>query len=102
MFAFRIDLSMRYTRISCRPFEARYLVTEVVQARDEQDAQRQACLCLDRDLEEILSRVNSINVSELMIEFTCVQKIEARKNEAYWNTEWSDENQPVPPYFIIR
>lgn len=101
MKAFHVDLAMRYTRISCMPFEARFAASKVVQARDEEDAVRQACLCLDRDLEEILSRVNAINVSEVWVTFSEVTPVED-SGEAFWNPSWFSHEVQVPPYLVVR
>lgn len=101
MSAFRVELVMRYTRISCRPFRATFPASRVVQAEDAEDAVRQACLCIDRDLEEILSRVNAINVSEVLIEFSCVEPARD-ETPAFWNPSWFPRDLTVPPYVIVR
>ena len=98
---FRVELVMRYTRISCMPFRATYPATRVVQARDEEDVVRQACLCLDRDLEQILARVNAINVSEVRVEVSSIQPL-AQGNEAFWNPKWFSADDTIPPYVIVR
>lgn len=98
---FRVDLVMRYTRISCMPFRATYPASRIVQAQDEEDAVRQACLCLDRDLEEILSRVNAINVSEVRVQISDVEGVRDG-TDAYWNPQWFSRDVVIPPYVVVR
>lgn len=99
--AYRVDLVMRYTRISCMPFKAKFPASKLVQALDEQDAVRQACLCLDRDLEDVLAGVNAINVSEVRVEFSRVELVRGTGAE-YWNPEWFEGGIPIPEHVIVR
>lgn len=92
---------MRYTRISCRPFRATFPASRIVQAEDPDDAVRQACLCIDRDLEEILSRVNAINVSEVLVEFSSVEPAQEPES-TFWNPSWFPRDLTVPPYVIVQ
>jgi len=96
-----VELVMRYTRISCMPFRARYPASHTVQAEDEEDAVRQACLCLDRDLEEILSSVSAIHVSEIWVEFSRVERVAAPRR-ALWNPCWFARDLLVPPHIVVR
>lgn len=96
---FRVRLVMRYTRVSCMPFRATYETTRIVQAQSDQDAVRQACLCLDQELEEILSKVNAINVAEVLVDIKFVSPASERD---FWNAQWFPPDQQVPDYLVVR
>ncbi len=100
--AFRVKLVMRYTRISCMPFRATHETTRIVQARSENDAVRQACLCLDRELEEILSKVNAINVAEVLVNIRSVEPApRGNKVPEFWNPRWYPSDQLIPDYLVV-
>jgi len=98
----RVRLTMRYTRISCMPMRATMDLDRVVLAKDQDDAVRQACLCLDRDLEELLWAVNSMNVSEVIVEVRSVDTSADGDGEAPWNPDPFPPEVAVPPYVIIQ
>ena len=98
----RVRLTMRYTRISCMPMRATMDLDRVVSAEDQDDAVRQACLCLDRDLEELLWAVNSMNVSEVIVEVRSVEPAAEGDREAPWNPDPFPAEVTVPPYVILQ
>jgi hypothetical protein len=92
---------MRYTRISCMPFRATFPASKVVQAEDSKDAVRQACLCLDRDLEEILAQVNALNVSDVLVDIRAVRLV-ALDDGPPWNPAWFPPHVALPSYVVLR
>ena len=96
-----IDLVLRYTRVSCMPMRAKLALSRCVQAVDSDDAIRQACLCVDRDLEELLAHVNTINVSEVIVE---VHRVEPalQAESALWNESWFPPGAAVPAHILLR
>lgn len=99
---FRVKLVMRYTRISCMPFRATYETDRIVQAQSEHDAVRQACLCLDRELEQVLSKVNAINVAEVLVDIRSVEPApESDRESEFWNPRWFPSDQRVPDYLVV-
>ena len=97
---FRIQLTLRYTLISCKPMGAKLEFDRIIQAADRNEAALQACLCLDRDLEEIMARVNAINVSEVMVDIKNIEETN-RGDEPLWNP-FPFSEQKVPPHIIVR
>jgi len=91
---YRVKLNLRYTRVSCLPFGAVMALDRVVRANDEVDAQRQACLCLAEELEDILAAVNAMNVSEVRVDFAEIQPTEP-DNPTLWNPV------PFPPELTV-
>jgi hypothetical protein len=75
---------------------------ETVRAQDEEDALRQACLCLDRDLEEILSQINAINVSEVIVEVETIEEVKASTVKNLWNPELFSTQLEVPPHIVVK
>jgi hypothetical protein len=73
----------------------------VVQARDEVDAQRQACLCLAEELEDILAAVNAMNVSEVRVDFEEIQPTEP-ENPTLWNPVPFPPERTVPRHIVAR
>lgn len=71
-----------------------------VRALDSHDALHQACHCVDRDLEEILARINTINVSEVIVEFGRIETV--RDGDDLWNPEPFDRGLRVPPHIIVQ
>lgn len=102
MAFFAVALTLRYTRISCMPFRASIDFDKTVQAKDSTDAVRQACLCLDRDLEDILSRVNAINVSEMIVEVKALREVSASTDPTLWNPKPFGPQLQVPPHLVVR
>ncbi|HNS99133.1 MAG TPA: hypothetical protein PKL73_19405 [Polyangiaceae bacterium] len=98
---FRVELVLRYTRISCMPYRATFPAAKVVQAQHADDAVRQACLCLDRDLEDILAQVNALNVSEVWVDILSVQLLK-QAQDPVWNPWWFPTDQAIPSYIIVR
>jgi hypothetical protein len=93
---------MRYTRVSCLPFRATMDLDRLVQARDRDDALRQACLCLDRDLEELLSTVNAMNVTEVLVTVREVSpELQGARDEELWNPEPFDTEILVPRHIVL-
>ena len=101
MTRFLVRLTMRYTRISCMPFRASMDFDRVVLGDDEEDAVRQACLCIDRDLEELLWAVNTINVSEVLVEVRGVEESGAAAREEPWNPEPFPPSVEIPPHVVL-
>ncbi len=83
------------------PFRASLDFSRWVQAKDESGALKQACLCIDRDLEEILAHVNTMNVSEVLVELRRIESAKTVDGEL-WNTAPFDENTVVPRYIVVR
>jgi len=98
---FHVDIVLRYTRFSCAPMRAKLPMSKTVLATDDSDALRQACLCVDRDLEEILAQINAINVSEVVVEVHRVEPSAAPPGEP-WNGAGFDPSVIVPPYVLLR
>lgn len=96
---YEVQLTMRYTRISCLPFRASMDLDRVVLASSDDDAVRQACLCLDRDLEELLAWVSSINVSEVRVEVRGVGP--APPDRRPWNPKPFPPEVEVPPWVVL-
>ena len=92
---------MRYTRLSCMPFRAAVEFDRAVLAESREDAVRQACLCIDRDLEEILSRVSAINVSEVLVEVRDVTALGAASSPDLWNPEPFPADREVPRHILL-
>ena len=101
MTVYRIALALRYTRISCRPFGARLELDRLVGAESEQDAIRQACLCLDAELEHVLAGINAINVSEFPVDILAVE-IVAGDAGVLWNPSPHPVEKAIPPHLIVR
>ncbi len=101
MAVFRFKGAMRYTRISCMPYRALLGLSKLVQAEDEEDALRQAALCLDRDLEEIFAQVSAINVSSVRLEVHGLQPEPSTDGEALWNPTAFARQQQVPPHIEL-
>ena len=92
---------MRYTRWSCLPFGARLDLEEIVQAESREEALRQAALCLHRDLEELLSRINAINVSEVYLEIDELRPVATAPKRVPWNPQPFAPDVEVPPHVKI-
>ena len=101
MTVYRIALALRYTRISCRPFGARLELDRLVEAESEQDAIRQACLCLDAELEQVLAGINAINVSEFPVDILAIEPA-AREAGELWNPHPHPADKAIPPHLIVR
>ena len=101
MAVYRVALALRYTRISCRPFGARLELDKLVEAESEQDAVRQACLCLDADLEQVMGNVNAINVSEFPVDIVAVEPAVAGAGEL-WNPRPFPRGQAIPRHLVVR
>ena len=101
---FLVELTLRFTRISCRPFGATKELSRIVRAGDRDDALRQACLCVDRDLEGILAFVNTINVSKIKVDVRAISALEADEQPPgdIWNPVPFDPEQQVPRYIVVR
>jgi len=102
MVFFEVHFTLRYTQVSCMPFRASMDFERQVQAVDEEDALRQACLCLDRDLEQVLSQVNAINVSEVIVEVRSINETAASTGDALWNPEPFEKQLEVPPHIVVK
>lgn len=102
MRVFQVQLTMRYTRVSCMPFRARLEIDRPVQAADREDALRQACLCLDQELEEILARVNSFNITVVrVVPGEIVERGPAQEQDV-WNPEPFPPDIPIPRYLELE
>jgi hypothetical protein len=105
MALFRLELTLRYTRVSCMPYRATLELSHVVSARDREDALRQGALCVDRDLEEILSKVNTLNVSDVIVEARAVQELETlqeSESTTLWNLEPFGPELAIPRHIIMQ
>ena len=98
---FRIQLTIHYTRISCRPYGASLEYDRLVQAQDREDAQRQACLCVERELEVILAQVNTANVSEVLVDLRDIQPTQ-HQGQPLWNESPFPRDQRVPRHLVVR
>jgi hypothetical protein len=101
MKIFRARLALRYTRISCMPFQAILELDRLVQGMDRDDALRQACLCVDRELDEILARVNTQNVTEIWIEPRQIVEA-APPADDLWNPDPFPPEQSLPRYIVLK
>lgn len=99
---FFVELALRYTRVSCSPMGASLPIARTVQAADPDDALHQACLCLDRDLEQLLARVNTINVSEVIAELRTLRPVDASPGEGLWNPAPFAPEIPIPRHIQVR
>lgn len=102
MNIFLVELTLRYTRISCMPFRASLEFGRYIQATDKSDALRQSCLCVDRDLEDILARVNTMNVTKVVVEPRNIRRINGQSPEPIWNHEPFDHNIKIPRYIVLN
>lgn len=98
---FRVRFVMRYTRISCMPLRATMEFDEIVQAKSAEDAPMQAAKCIDRDLEEILWAVSSMNVTEVILEFQSVTAATPDQAGDVWNPE-SFPDDELPRYVVLK
>lgn len=101
MTRFRVRFVLRYTRVSCQPLRATVPFDRVVLARDGEDALRQACLCLDRDLEELLSAVNAMNLSAVHVEHESIEPAPPDLASEPWNADPYPEDVEVPPHVVV-
>jgi hypothetical protein len=81
------------------PMRAKLPMSRCVLAIDADDAIRQACLCVDRDLEEVLANVNAINVSEVIVEVHRVEPT-AQADTAPWNHALFPAEVAVPSHIL--
>lgn len=102
MKIFRVLLTLRYTRISCMPFRAKLDLDRLVQAEDRDDALRQACLCIDRELDEILASVNAINVTEVWVEPQDLEERPPTPGLDLWNDPAFALDRPIPQYIVLK
>lgn len=105
MAFFHVELTLRYTRISCMPYRAKLDIDRVLRAADAEDALRQAGLCLDRDLEDIFADINTINVSNVLIDVRTVRELDHAGDTdgpELWNPTPFDPELRVPRYIIVR
>ncbi len=98
---FLVELTLRYTRISCMPFRATIELSRVVEAENQADALRQACLCVDRDLEEMLASVNTINLNKVHVEVQTVKELHGSEGQDIWNPAQFEPQVEVPRYIVI-
>lgn len=98
---YRVVLALRFTRISCRPLGARAEFDRYVEAQSEHDAMRQACLCLDAELEGIIADVNTINVAELLVDVLTVE-LSRGAGGVLWNASPYPATRQVPGYLTVR
>jgi len=98
---YRVVLALRYTRMSCRPYGARMELDRLVLADSEQDAVRQACLCLDADLERLMSEINAINVSAFPVDILLVEQVGSGAGRT-WNETPFPASRCVPPHLQVR
>ncbi len=100
--AYRVLFTLRFTRYSCAPWRASKSFDRFVQAADPPDAVRQACLCLDQELEQILAQINAINVSEVYVDISRVTPTERSADEPLWNSSRFDPSLEIPQYIVVR
>jgi len=98
---YRVVLALRYTRMSCRPYGARMELDRLVLAESEQDAVRQACLCLDMELERLMSEINAINVSAFPVDILLVEQVGSGAGRT-WNETPFPAGQHVPAHLQVR
>ncbi len=92
---------MRYTRISCMPFRATMDFDRVVNADDDDDARRQACLCIDRELDDILGYVNTQNVTGVRIETHEIRELRSMEGQQVWNPDPFPSEKAIPRYIEL-
>lgn len=92
---------MRYTRWSCQPLGASMAFDEIVQAVDAEDAVRQACLCLDRDLEKLLGSVSAANVSEVHVAVEALEELFGSAAQV-WNPAAFPERKRAPAHIVLH
>lgn len=105
MAFFHVELTLRYTRISCMPYRATLDLDRFLIAENRADALHQAGLCLDRDLEEILANINTMNVADVLVDVRRVQQLTDREKPGeskIWNRNPFNEDLPLPRHIVIR
>lgn len=98
---FKVGVTLRYTRYSCSPFAAQYRFRKVVQAFDEKDAERQLVLSLYENLDELLSNINAINVSEIRLHIDYVIPHTGERDRVS-NPSHFPSDVPIPRYFVLE
>ena len=98
---FEVGATIRYTQYSCSPFRAEHRLRKVVQAFDEKDAKRQLVLGLSEKLDELLSDVIAINVSEIKLHIDYVAP-HVKGNSEVLNPSHFAPDIPIPRHFILE
>lgn len=99
---FRALATLRYTRTSCRPMQARERIDRLVTATDETDALRQLALVVDGELERIVSSVNAVNVSEFVLEVHTLSEVKGVEALEVCNPRPFPSATVIPPHIIVR
>jgi hypothetical protein len=73
----------------------------VVQASDEKDAERQLVLSLYEKLDELLSSINAINVSQIRLHIDYVIPYTGEP-EKILNPSHFPPDVPIPRYFVLE
>jgi hypothetical protein len=98
---FEVGVTVKYTRYSCSPFASEYRFRKVVQAFDEKDAERQLALSLYENLDELLSNINAINVSEIRLRIDYVIPHTGERDRVS-NPSHFPSGVPIPRYFVLE
>lgn len=83
------------------PFRATKFFDRFLSGQDTEDALRQACLCIDRELDEILAFVNTQNVTGVRIAAHEVVEVPTAEDREIWNPDPFPQTTRVPRYIEL-